>query len=66
MYARVSTNEQRKESIGDQLRECRELCRRHGFEVAGEFCDRRALETRPISPVISNSLGPFAVGNATW
>jgi site-specific DNA recombinase len=41
LYARVSTNEQRKESIDDQLRECRELCRRHGFEVVGEFCDRR-------------------------
>jgi DNA invertase Pin-like site-specific DNA recombinase len=40
LYARVSRNEQRKESIDDQLRECRELCRRHGFEVAGEFCDR--------------------------
>ena len=40
LYARVSTNEQRKESIDDQLRECRELCRRHGFEVVAEFCDR--------------------------
>jgi site-specific DNA recombinase len=40
LYARVSTNEQRKESIDDQLRECRELCRRHGFHVVAEFCDR--------------------------
>jgi len=40
LYARVSTNEQRKESIDDQLRECRELCRRHGFNVVGELCDR--------------------------
>jgi site-specific DNA recombinase len=40
LYARVSTNEQRKESIDDQLRECRELCRRHGFEVVAEVCDR--------------------------
>jgi DNA invertase Pin-like site-specific DNA recombinase len=40
LYARVSTNEQRKESIDDQLRECRELCRRHGFDVVAEFCDR--------------------------
>jgi site-specific DNA recombinase len=40
LYARVSTDEQRKESIDDQLRECRELCRRHGFDVIGEFYDR--------------------------
>ena len=40
LYARVSTNEQRKESIDDQLRECRELCRRHGFDVVAKFCDR--------------------------
>lgn len=39
LYARVSTNEQRKESIDDKVRECRELCRRHGFEVVAEFCD---------------------------
>ena len=40
LYTRVSTDEQRKESIDDQLRECRELCRRHGFEIIDEFCDR--------------------------
>jgi len=40
LYARVSTDEQRKESIDDQLRECRELCRRHGFTVIDEFSDR--------------------------
>jgi site-specific DNA recombinase len=40
IYARVSTNEQRKESIDDQLRECRELCRRHDFSVIDEFSDR--------------------------
>jgi hypothetical protein len=40
LYARVSTNEQRKEYIDDQLRECRELCRRHGFDAVGEYCDR--------------------------
>ena len=28
LYAGISPNEQRKESIDDQLRECRELCRR--------------------------------------
>ena len=39
LYARVSTNEQRKESIADQLRECHELCGRHGFGVIGEFSD---------------------------
>ncbi len=33
LYARISTNEQRKESMDDQLRECRELCRRHNFSV---------------------------------
>jgi DNA invertase Pin-like site-specific DNA recombinase len=40
LYARVSTNEQRKESIDDQLRECRELCRRHNFNVINEYSDR--------------------------
>jgi site-specific DNA recombinase len=40
LYARVSTNEQRKESIDDQLRECRELCKRHDFSVIDEFSDR--------------------------
>jgi site-specific DNA recombinase len=40
LYARISTNEQRKESIDDQLRECRELCRRHNFSVVDEFGDR--------------------------
>jgi hypothetical protein len=40
LYARVSTDEQRKESIDDQLRECRDVCRRQGFDVIGEFCDR--------------------------
>jgi site-specific DNA recombinase len=40
LYARVSTDEQRKESIEDQLRESRELCRRQGFDVTAEFCDR--------------------------
>jgi site-specific DNA recombinase len=40
LYARISTNEQRKESIDDQLRECRELCRRHDFNVIEEFSDR--------------------------
>jgi DNA invertase Pin-like site-specific DNA recombinase len=39
LYARVSTDEQRKESIDDQLRECRELCRRHGFDSIDEFSD---------------------------
>jgi site-specific DNA recombinase len=40
LYARISTNEQRKESIDDQLRECRELCRCHNFSVIDEFSDR--------------------------
>jgi len=40
LYARVSTDEQRKESIDDQLRECRELCRRQGFDVIDAFWDR--------------------------
>jgi site-specific DNA recombinase len=40
LYARISTNEQRKESIDDQLRECRELCRRHDFGVIDEYSDR--------------------------
>jgi DNA invertase Pin-like site-specific DNA recombinase len=40
LYARISTNEQRKESIDDQLRECRELCSRHDFRIIDEFSDR--------------------------
>src|SRR5258708_39324855 len=40
LYARASTNEQRKELIDDQLRECRGLCRRNGFSMIGEFSDR--------------------------
>ena len=40
LYARVSTDEQRKESIDDQLRECRELCHRHGFDLVAEFSDK--------------------------
>jgi site-specific DNA recombinase len=40
LYARVSTDEQRTESLDDQLRECRDVCRRQGFDVIGEFCDR--------------------------
>jgi hypothetical protein len=40
LYACVCTNEQPEESIDDQFRECRELCRRHGFRVVGEFSDR--------------------------
>lgn len=39
LYARVSTDDQREESLEDQLRECRDLCKRHGFEVAEEFSD---------------------------
>jgi site-specific DNA recombinase len=39
LYARVSTHEQREESIADQLRECRELCRRQNFQVVNEFSD---------------------------
>src|SRR5579862_6174553 len=39
LYARVSTNEQRQESIADQLRACHGLCRRHDFQVVNEFSD---------------------------
>lgn len=40
IYARISTDIQRKQSIDDQLRECRVLCDRLGFLVKGEYCDR--------------------------
>ena len=40
LYARISINEQPKESIDDQLRECRELCRRHDFSIVDEYSDR--------------------------
>jgi len=40
IYARVSTDNQRRESIDDQLRECRILCERLGFVVRSEYSDR--------------------------
>jgi resolvase-like protein len=40
LYARVTWNEH-KASIKDQLRECRSLCHRHGFDINAEFADTR-------------------------
>ncbi|QOJ37268.1 MAG: recombinase family protein [Nitrospira sp.] len=37
LYARVSTDGQ---SVENQLRELREVARRHGWEIVGEFVDR--------------------------
>jgi site-specific DNA recombinase len=39
IYARYSTDMQRKESIEDQHRVCDALCQRHGFKVAAKFSD---------------------------
>ncbi len=39
IYARFSCNKQREASIDDQLRVCREWCRREGYAIAAEYCD---------------------------
>jgi site-specific DNA recombinase len=39
IYARYSTDMQRKESIEDQFRVCKTLAERHGFEVVAKFSD---------------------------
>jgi site-specific DNA recombinase len=39
VYARFSTDLQRKESIEDQFRVCDRLAERHGFQVAARFSD---------------------------
>jgi DNA invertase Pin-like site-specific DNA recombinase len=40
IYARYSTAGQREASIEDQIRECRKLAERHGFQVVAEFSDK--------------------------
>jgi site-specific DNA recombinase len=40
LYARYSTDMQRKESIEDQHRVCERLAERHGFAVVARFSDR--------------------------
>lgn len=39
IYARFSCAKQREASIEDQLRVCREWCKREGYEVLREYCD---------------------------
>lgn len=39
IYARYSTDMQSEASAEDQIRECRELARRQGWEVVGEYAD---------------------------
>ena len=39
LYARYSTDKQRKESAEDQLRVCRDLAKREGFKVVETFAD---------------------------
>ncbi|GAC1500646.1 MAG: hypothetical protein NVS1B6_06910 [Steroidobacteraceae bacterium] len=39
MYARYSTDLQRKESIEDQFRVCAQIARRHDFTVVVQFSD---------------------------
>ena len=39
IYARFSCNKQREASIDDQLRVCRDWCRREGYAIAAEYCD---------------------------
>ncbi len=40
IYARFSCSKQREASIEDQLRICREWCRREGYAICAEYCDR--------------------------
>ena len=40
IYARFSCSKQREASIEDQLRVCREWCKREGYAIAAEYCDR--------------------------
>lgn len=40
IYARYSSDNQREASIDDQVRICRELIARNGWEVAQVFCDQ--------------------------
>lgn len=39
IYARFSCSKQREASIDDQLRVCRDWCRREGYAIAAEYCD---------------------------
>lgn len=39
IYARFSCNKQREASIDDQLRVCRDWCKREGYAIAAEYCD---------------------------
>jgi DNA invertase Pin-like site-specific DNA recombinase len=42
IYARYSSENQREESIEDQLEVCRRYAARLGFEVTATFSDRRS------------------------
>lgn len=39
IYARFSCNKQRKASIDDQLRICRQWCQRERYAIVAEYCD---------------------------
>ena len=39
IYARFSCNKQREASIDDQLRVCRDWCKREGYAIVAEYCD---------------------------
>jgi site-specific DNA recombinase len=39
LYARVSTQDQREASLGDQFRKCEELCAREGLSIVQRFSD---------------------------
>ena len=39
IYARFSCSKQREASIDDQLRVCREWCKREGYAIVAEYCD---------------------------
>ena len=40
IYIRYSSDNQREESIGGQLRECKEYADRNGMAVVGSYIDR--------------------------
>ena len=50
IYARYSSDNQRKESIEGQLRECKEFAERNGITIVGEYIDRAKSATTDKRP----------------
>jgi len=65
LYARVSTNEQRKESIAISCASVASCANGMGSRSPQSSAIEDALETRQIAPVISSFLGLFGVGSTT-